>query len=562
MPPSLIAQAELVLAQLIAIAAMQAADAEGNWKQLDAAITSAVTAKVDEPTIEPFRKRKAVLRAQARLTECLGMGEDGYTELQSVYDDAVKANLKGDDVEEARKLLELIKNAQRHFVGSFEKWMGGGFDHELWVDNPQFKLVMGTTDEDGFKVSVSVDKAGDAAYAEIGVHVLHVTTEGATQLGSKEGHEVVMQTEYVDTETAKGSFDGLPGATYFIVLSTKEPKQVGDFSITTVGVGEYELTEVKPLVQGAIKEAMKEQRFEALPGLVAQAEGSAAIGWHPSVVGAKLIGDMEGGWQAKDAAVMGPAIARAKASKVVDKPVLRLYAQRFKQLDIEGKLKSGLAGNMAQLLAAVDEAGLIGYSGELKKKGEAALKKFKKKLTLVNLFMDEQAAGAMKFGNWRQNPTYKLTVSKATTVYVAVNEDGELDAETQARVDAKAAKKEAAFEQARRAGIGCPAPQAPPRALRAPLAPPCAAPSPSGRGRAGAGKDGGRAGGGGRRREGRRAQGGGGRRDAHLSGAGGGAAHQAAEARGRRRRQAAAPRRARRAQHARVVDPRCALGLR
>jgi hypothetical protein len=38
---------------------------------------------------------------------------------------------------------------QRHFVGSFEKWMGGGFDEPMWVDNPQYKLVMGTNDADG-----------------------------------------------------------------------------------------------------------------------------------------------------------------------------------------------------------------------------------------------------------------------------------------------------------------------------------------------------------------------------------------------------------------------------
>jgi hypothetical protein len=44
--------------------------------------------------------------------ECLALGEEGYTELQSVYDDAVKAGLSGEDVDDAAKLLELIKNAQ------------------------------------------------------------------------------------------------------------------------------------------------------------------------------------------------------------------------------------------------------------------------------------------------------------------------------------------------------------------------------------------------------------------------------------------------------------------
>ena len=39
-----------------------------------------------------------VLRATARLKECLGMGEDGYTELQSVYDDALSAELGGHPV--------------------------------------------------------------------------------------------------------------------------------------------------------------------------------------------------------------------------------------------------------------------------------------------------------------------------------------------------------------------------------------------------------------------------------------------------------------------------------
>jgi hypothetical protein len=60
-------QAEALLAQLVAIAAMEQADAAGNWKQLDAAINAAVNAAVEEGTIEPFRKKKAVMRATARL---------------------------------------------------------------------------------------------------------------------------------------------------------------------------------------------------------------------------------------------------------------------------------------------------------------------------------------------------------------------------------------------------------------------------------------------------------------------------------------------------------------
>ena len=59
-----------------------------------------------------------------------------------------------------------------------------------------------------YQVSVSVDKAGDATFGEIAVHVLHMTDGGATQVGSKEGQEVVLATEYVDTESAKGSFHG------------------------------------------------------------------------------------------------------------------------------------------------------------------------------------------------------------------------------------------------------------------------------------------------------------------------------------------------------------------
>ena len=52
------------------------------------------------------------------------------------------------------------------------------------------------------------------AYGEIGVHVVKLPTEGASQVGSKEGLEVVLQTEYSDTETCKGSYDALPGATH------------------------------------------------------------------------------------------------------------------------------------------------------------------------------------------------------------------------------------------------------------------------------------------------------------------------------------------------------------
>jgi len=202
-------------------------------------------------------------------------------------------------------------------------------------------------------------------------------------------------------------------------------------------------------VQGDIKAAMKAQAFEKLPALVANAESAAGLGWHPTVIGAKLIGDIEAGWQAKDAEMMGPAIARAKQAKVVEKAVLRLYARRYKQLAIENKLTAGLAGDMAQLLAVVDEAHIIDYTGPLLTKGEAALKKLKTHKIVTNLFADDRAAGAMKFGNWRENPAWKMTLSKKATVYVAINEDGELDAETQAKVEANKAKKQARYEKAR-----------------------------------------------------------------------------------------------------------------
>ena len=77
-------------------------------------IDGAMTAALEQ--LRTLTEPEAVLRAKARLRECLEMGEDGYTELQSVYDDAVKAGLSGQDVDEAKELLELIKNAQRHFV--------------------------------------------------------------------------------------------------------------------------------------------------------------------------------------------------------------------------------------------------------------------------------------------------------------------------------------------------------------------------------------------------------------------------------------------------------------
>jgi hypothetical protein len=37
------------------------------------------------------------------------------------------------------------------------------------------------------------------------------------------------------------------------------------------------------------------------------------LSWHPTVQAARLIGDIEAGWQAKSAELMGPAIQAAKA---------------------------------------------------------------------------------------------------------------------------------------------------------------------------------------------------------------------------------------------------------
>ena len=70
-------------------------------------------------------------------------------------------------------------------------------------------------------------------------------------------------------------------------------------------------------------------------------------------------------------------------------------------------------------------------------------------MTLASLFIDDNAAGSAKFGKWRENPTWKLTVSKKTTVYIAINEDGALDDASKATLEKKKAKKAAAYEKAR-----------------------------------------------------------------------------------------------------------------
>ena len=51
---------------------------------------------------------------------CLAKGEDGYTELQAVYDDGLTVKLAGEEMAEAKRILELIKDSQRHYAGAFD----------------------------------------------------------------------------------------------------------------------------------------------------------------------------------------------------------------------------------------------------------------------------------------------------------------------------------------------------------------------------------------------------------------------------------------------------------
>ena len=95
---------------------------------------------------------------------------------------------------------------------------------------------------------------------------------------------------------------------------------------------------------------------------------------------------------------------------------------------------------MGLLLAACEQAKLIGYEGDLLNQGEAALKKHGKfRHTDGALFRDDNAAGSRKFGSWRDNPAWKLKIKggKKATVIVAINEDGELDNDAQAKLEAK-----------------------------------------------------------------------------------------------------------------------------
>ena len=536
-PPSLIEKAQFLLAKLMAIKELAEADAASEWERLDRAIASARAAHVDEPSVAPYLPRMLKLRAASRLKACLGKGEDGYKSLQSMYDDAVSTGLDGADVDEAKRLLDLLANAQRFFRGTFDKWMGGRYDGEAaaeaaaaatvaagggllevteappspgappspsppsgglqrWLDNPQWRLEVG--DATIMKMSVSVDRAGDASYGEYAVHVVRSAPEGraAPSLQVGPSHSVVASTQYLHDAAHEGScasltFEAEAGQTYFVVPSTLQPKQEGGFSITTIGVGSCkgartavhlyaspcipsmptpssphlvtrkcmpapahylssaDTLEPVLLVQADLRAAMASQAFEALPPLVERAE-SASVGLaaHPLVASAKLISEMERGWQEKNAEAMGIAISAAKAAKV-ERGLIKVYGQRYKQLAIEDKLRKGMQGDTPLLHAACEEARIIGYSGPVLEEAEGKLKRFKTRLRVGGVFLDDTAVGARKFGSWRENPTWRLAVAKTTTLYIAVNEDGALGADSQARVEKRQAKKQAQYAKAK-----------------------------------------------------------------------------------------------------------------
>ena len=292
------------------------------------------------------------------------MGEAGYTELQTVYDDACKAGLQGGEVDEAARLIELIKQSQRHLISEFTPACGGGIEEELWVNNPQFRLVV--QGAEAVRVQLSVDEAGEDDLGCYAVHVLRIDggRDGATtQVSGRDAGAMVLETAY-DEDTTKGDFLAEPGMLHLVIVSTLEPKRVGHFSITTVGMCEYTLEEVKPLVQFDIRAAMAASAFEKLPALIRQAE-TAGLGWHPTVAGAKLIGDIEAAWQKLDHEAMDPAIEKAFAAKAADTAILVLYKRRYRQLLLDAKLHEGLENdNVAMLLACVDEAKLIDYHGK------------------------------------------------------------------------------------------------------------------------------------------------------------------------------------------------------
>ena len=298
---------------------------------------------------------------------------------------------------------------------------------------------------------MSVDRAGGAEYQEYAVHMIKPPA-GAEQVGLVGGpdgwetRQVVASTDY-SLETASLRVELESNSTYLIVPSTKLPNTAGGFTVTTIGVGAYSLAKVGTLVQDELRSAMSSKMFEKLPELITRAALSG-LGGHPLVQSAKLIGEIERGWQLKSAEIMGPAIVVAKRAKA-DREVVRTYSKRHKQLAIEAKLRKGLDGDTALLLAAVEEARIIGYSGNLMAEGEAVIAKYKTLVTLPSLFMDETAAGARKFGSWRENPTFQLNVTQKATIHIALNEDGTLSDEAKAKVEAQQAKAVARYDKAR-----------------------------------------------------------------------------------------------------------------
>ena len=109
-----------------------------------------------------------------------------------------------------------------------------------------------------------------------------------------------------------------------------------------------------------------------------------------------------------------------------------------------------MAGNTALLHAACEEAKLIGYSGSMLREAEDKhLKKFSRRTSLTSLFHERNAAGARKFGAWRENPAWKVSVKKKCTLFVAVNEGGELTKEMRAKLAEMEAKEQATYGKAK-----------------------------------------------------------------------------------------------------------------
>lgn len=101
-----------------------------------------------------------------------------------------------------------------------------------------------------------------------------------------------------------------------------------------------------------------------------------------------------------------------------------------------------MAGDTALLHAACEEARIIAYDGPRLQQAEKSLsKKFTRRVRFGALFDERNAKGARRFGSWRENPTWRLTVTKKCTVYVAVNEDGVLSAEAQDKLKQRVHKE-------------------------------------------------------------------------------------------------------------------------